>query len=263
MAGYFGTDEQQRLQSLVDASAAETDETPGACQAGRIMGCDDVDRFGWDRIDEFINRDGVFGFRLLPASTIDDIRERLLDRNCRFDTWDVFVAGRSTAMAATTSLLTRCPVGLTTLDPPSDPESEYTRSIQAEMHAAGIVPFSGSMLVGQLGPATTVVVGSPPEEVMAVAHAYLPHNRFSPYAGYAWGGLVTVAERHRGKGLGKYVNALMVAAAFGRLGATHVYELVSAANQPSRRMVESCGLRHEPDFVCGVASKIDRTRFTR
>ena len=78
---------------------------------------------------------------------------------------------------------------------------------------------------------------------MAVAHAYLPHNRFSPYEGYAWGGLVTVVERHRGKGqgLGKYLNALMVAAAFDRLGATHVYEPVSATNQPSRRMVESCG----------------------
>lgn len=131
MAGYFGTDEQQRLQALADASAAETAETPGACQAGRIMGSDDVNRFGWDRIDEIINRDGVFGFRLVPAGTADDIRARLLARGCRFD------------------------------------------------------------------------------------------------------------------------------------GATHVYELVSAANQPSRRMVESCGLRHESNFVCGVATSIDRARFTR
>jgi RimJ/RimL family protein N-acetyltransferase len=149
------------------------------------------------------------------------------------------------------------------LDPPGDPEAAYTRSIQAEMHTAGIVPFSGSMLAGQLGPVATLVVGTPSAEVMAVAHAYLPHNRFSPYEGYAWGGLVTVVERYRGKGLGNYVNALMVVAAFDRLGATHVYELVSATNEPSRRMVESCGLRHEPGFVCGVASKIDRTRFTR
>ena len=65
-------------------------------------------------------------------------------------------------IAATTSLLTQCPFGAATLDPPSDPESAYTRSLQAEMHTAGIVPFSGSMLVGQLGPVTTLVVGVPP-----------------------------------------------------------------------------------------------------
>ena len=263
MAGYFGTDEQQHLQALVDASAAETAGMPGACQAGRIMGCDDVDRFGWDRIGEIIDRDGVFGFRLLPASTTDDIQARLLALGCRFDAWDVFVADRGMALAATKSLLARCPVGVTMLEAPIDPESAYTRSIQAEMHTAGIVPFSGSMLVGQLGPVTTVVAGGPSKEVMAVAHAYLPHNRFSPYQRYAWGGLVSVVERHRGKGLGNYINACMVATAFDRLGATHVYELVSATNQPSRRMVESCGLRHEPGFVCAVATRIDRPRFTR
>ena len=105
------------------------------------------------------------------------------------------------ALAATKSLLARCPVGVTMLEAPIDPESAYTRSIQAEMHTAGIVPFSGSMLVGQLGPVTTVVAGSPSKEVMAVAR--IPASQpVQPYQKYAWGGLVSVVERHRGKGLG-------------------------------------------------------------
>ena len=83
------------------------------------------------------------------------------------------------------------------------------------------------------------------------------------YHRYAWGGLVAVAESQRGKGLGSYVNARMVIAAFRDLDATHVYELVSATNIPSRRMVVSCGLRREPALVCGIATPNDGARFTR
>ena len=131
------------------------------------------------------------------------------------------------------------------------------------MGAAGVVPFSGSLLVGALGPATTVAVGDRNGTVVAAAHGYLPHNAYSAYHRHAWGGLVAVAESQRGKGLGNYVNARMIVSAFRDLDATHVYELVSASNVPSRRMVESCGLRPEPGLVCGLATPNESARFTR
>ena len=74
---------------------------------------------------------------------------------------------------------------------------------------------------------------------------------------------MAVADAQRGRGLGNYVNARMIARVFEDLGATHVYELVSAANVPSRRMVASCGLHPEPSLVCGVATANDSARFTR
>jgi len=37
----------------------------------------------------------------------------------------------------------------------------------------------------------------------------------------------------------------MIVSVFRDLNATHVYELISPTNLPSRRMVEACGLRHE------------------
>jgi hypothetical protein len=79
----------------------------------------------------------------------------------------------------------------------------------------------------------------------------------------AWGGLVVVAESQRGKGLGNYINARVILSAFQDAGATHVYELVSASNIPSRRMVASCGLCLELDLVCGIASPNESARFTR
>lgn len=264
MSGYFGTPVQQRLQAQAEASVAFINATPGACQIGRMMGCDDPDRFGWERIEEVIDRDGVFGFRLIPTGMTESIRVRMTKRNLRLDTWDVFVADRASALHAAEAIIARgLPADLVDLECPIEPEGEYTTRIQALMATAGIVPFSGSLLVGALGPATTAAVGTGNGTIVAAAHGYLPHNAHSPYHRHAWGGLVAVADAQRGKGLGNYINARMIASVFHHLEATHVYELVSALNVPSRRMVEACGLRLEPSLVCGAAVPDGNARFTR
>jgi RimJ/RimL family protein N-acetyltransferase len=264
MSGYFGTEAQQRLQAQAERSADFVRATPGACQTGRTMGCDDPDRFGWDRIDACLKQDGVFGFRLLPAGKAEEVRARLDARGVRFDTWDVYLADAVQALGPSERILAAGPpAGAVDLDAPTEPEGEAMRRIQALMGAAGVVPFSGSMLAGGFGPVVTAAVGDGTGAVIAAAHGYLPHNGHSPLARHAWGGLVAVAEAWRGRGLGAYVNARMVVGVFRDLGASHVYELVSASNLASRRMVESCGLRRAPGLVCGVATAGEGARFTR
>jgi hypothetical protein len=264
MAGYFGTSSQQALQAQAERDSAFIAATAGACQAGRTMGIDDPDRIGWDRIEVFLKRDGLCGFRLIRSEMVSGLTERLAGLGYRFDSWNVFLADRATCLAATDAILSAgLPDGLTEAPPPRDPEGPDIRAFQALMGSAGIVPFSGSLLVGAFGPATTVAVLDERQEPVAVAHAYMPHNGFSPYQHYAWGGLVAVAETQRGKGLGRYVNARMAANAFHHLGATYVYELVSSSNAPSRRMVESCGLCLDAGLVCGIAMPMDGARYTR
>ncbi|BBK33310.1 acetyltransferase (GNAT) family protein [Stella humosa] len=264
MSGYFGTETQQRLQARAEESVDFINATAGACQAGRTMGCDDPDQLGWERIEDFLKRDGIIGFRLIPNSKVNELRDRLTKWNCRFDSWDVFLADRASALAASEAILARgLPDELTELDRPTDPQGGYTVRIQMLMAAAGIVPFSGSLLIGAFGPATTLAIGDGEGTIVAAAHGYLPHNALSPYRRHAWGGLVAVAESQRGKGLGTYINARMIVSLFRDLDASHIYELVSATNIPSRRMVETCGLRAEPSLVCGIASPNDSARFTR
>jgi RimJ/RimL family protein N-acetyltransferase len=264
MSGYFGTEIQQRLQAQAESRAELIASTPGACQAGRFMSCDDPDRFGWERIKDFIARDGVFGFRLISAEKADEVRARLTELNCRFDTWDVFAADREAALAAAASVLSRTlPDGLVELSGPTDPESEHTARIQALMAGAGVVPFSGSLLAGACGPAVTVAVGDRHGNIAAAAHGYMPHNGHSAFHFHAWGGLVAVAEAQRGRGLGNFINASMIVSVFRNLGATHIYELVSATNTASRKMVEACGLRHEPSLACGAATPTGAARFTK
>ena len=264
MAGYFGTESQKRLQAEAEANAAFIAATPGACQSGRMVGCDDPDLFGWERIEDALRRDGVCGFRLVSSSKVDEITSRLAELDCRFDTWDIFLADRSAALAACSEVLARpLPDGLVELGRPYEPEGELTERIQALIASAGIVPFSGSLLTGACGPAITVAVGDGMGNIVAAAHGYLPHNAHSPFRRYAWGGLVAVAEEARGKGLGTFINARIIADVFGELDTTHVYELISATNLPSRRMVEACGLRLERSLVGGAATLTGSARYTR
>ncbi len=264
MSGYFGSPLQQRLQAQAEASVDFIKGTPGACQGGRFMSCDDPDLLGWEQIRAFLDRDGIFGLRFIPIHKLAEVSSRLLQLDCRFDTWDVLIADRATAQAASKAVLSRgLPDGLEELARPTDAASQYTGRIQALISDSGVVPFSGSLLTGALGPATTVAVGSREGTVAAAAHGYLPHNSYSDYHRHAWGGLVAVAELQRGKGLGAYVNASMVVSVFRIFDATHIYELVSATNAPSRSMVEGSGLRLEPGLVCGLATRTGSARFTR
>lgn len=264
MAAYFGNETQQRLQARATDSADIIDSTPGACQAARMMGCDDVERFGWERIDDVLVRDGTIGFRLIPEDKVQDLRVGLADRGYRFDTWDVYLADQATAVDAARCITSRpLPTGLIDLPQPTDPLDEYTTRIQSMMAEAGVVPFGGAMLTGKTGRSVTVAVGDDGGSIVATAHGYLPHNIHSPFHHFAWGGLVAVAERFRGRGLGNYVNARMIECVFEALDATHIYELVSASNAASIGMVRTCGLRPAPHLVCGIATPEVKRRFTR
>lgn len=103
MAGYFGTEEQ--LQARAEAQAPFIRATPGACQNGRMLGCDDLDRFGFDRIDEALAEDGVVGFRLIPAPRAEELRMHLAGRSYRFDIWDVFIASAAEALPVSEAIV--------------------------------------------------------------------------------------------------------------------------------------------------------------
>jgi RimJ/RimL family protein N-acetyltransferase len=264
MAGYFGTDNQRRLQMLAEKSNRFGAATPGACQAGRMLGCDDPDRLGWEHIDGLLARDGVLGFRLIDTAKVEGLKAHLSERRCRLDTWDVFLADRASALAAVDDItMQSLPSGLRQLASSMLPEEDQMVRVQTMMADAGLVPFSGSMLAGELGPTALVVIGDAVGNIVASAFGYMPHNAHSRYKDYAWGGLVAVSEPLRGKGLGKIVNALMIKKIFDDLNASHVYELVSADNIASRRMVEACGLRPDQTLTCGIATPQVSSRFTK
>jgi len=263
MAGYLGTEQQVRLQRVVDEQHDWLMRQAGACDAGRMLGCDDVEHLGWEQLLTLLRRDGALAFRLLPAATQDALRSRLAAAGYGLDTWDAYVAPATAARAVLAPLLAKgLPDDLHLATLGEDPEGQPVRSLQAFMLDNGIVPFSGSQLLGRRSPAATLALADAAGRWVAAAHCYRPHNRHSPRHHWAWGGLVCVSPAARGRGLGSLVNALMVQAAIERLGADCIYELVSSSNLASRRMVECCGLRLDPARVCGIASQ-GGARYTR
>lgn len=264
MAGFFGTEEQRALQARAEASVAEIESTPGLCQNGRMLGCDDIDRLGWPTLDDILQRDRFIGFRLIRAGQKSEVEAKLAERGFRLDTWDLYIASWEEALPICEEIVRRTDLGdLVALPMPSQAEDSYTLGVQQLIASAGVLPFSGSFLAGKLGSATTVVVGRDANHPVAAAHGYLPHNAHSPYHRHAWGGLVAVDEAFRGRGLGAYVNARLALDIFGRMGASHMYEMIASTNVPSRKMAVACGLKLDPAFMCGAATLSSRGRFTR
>ena len=264
MAGFFGTEQQMALQAAAEKARDWTLNTPGACDPGRFLGTDNPDLLGWDTLFDILKRDGVFGFRLIPSEETEAISRRLQAHNCKIDFWDVFVATREEAVPASTAILAAgLPDGFRYCPELQDAESADMAALQAFMAEQGIAPFSGTKLAGLDGPALTVAIVDADNTLAAAAHCYFSYNRFSPYKKWAWGGLVAVSPKHRGMGLGKFVNAKMVSECFSRFDADCIHELVAATNMPSRKMVEASGLRLDPALKCGIAMVGGEGRFTK
>lgn len=264
MAGFFGTAQQMALQAVAENEREWTMNTPGACDPGRFLGTDNPEVLGWDKIIETLKRDGVFGFRMIQSTDTSEISQRLMEHDCRIDFWDVFMAKREDAEVAASKVLSLgLPEGFSYFPELYEAEDQEMVKVQSFMVENGIAPFSGSKLAGLDGPAVTVAIKDEYSKLAAVAHTYLSYNKYSQYNGCAWGGLVAVSPSHRGKGLGRYINAKMVSECFSRLEANCIHELVAASNKPSRKMVEASGLRLDPTLKCGIAMKNGEERFTK
>ena len=263
MRGYFGTDLQQRLQRQADEWAQRVTHTPGLCNAGRVLSCDDVDTFGLEACAALVERDGGLGFRLVPAERTGAITAFLAERGCRIDWWDTFAGAREACLPLAQPIVAAGPPPSFRLVQilPGASEAELTR-LQAFLAGNGLAPFSRATLAGETVKGRFFALFDEAGEIAATAFAYLPHNEFSAFAGHAWGGLAAVAPAHRGKALGRYINARAAVAAFEELGAATFYEQVSAENTVSRRMVEACGLTLHPTLKSGLAA-VGAEKFTR
>ena len=264
MSGFYGTEQQMALQAAVEGARDWLAQTPGASNPGRCLGTNAPKLLGWDTIFEILRRDKIFGFSLVSSGDLTEIEAQLRRDDFRVDFYDVFIASAAeTSAAVTQTLAAGLPEGFRFGAPLDHAEGQRTQAVQAFMGANGVSPFSGSMLVGDDGPARTVTILDQHDNLAATAYAFFPHNVHSKHNKSAWGGLAAVSPTHRGKGLGKLVNAKMVADSIADLGATSIHEYVAATNMPSRKMVEACGLRLDPELKGGIAVPAGADKFTR
>lgn len=263
MTGFYGTNHQQELQRRTHEMRDWIAATPGVYNAGRFIGVDGPDSLEPEVLARMLARDGILGLRMISPQQAARHFPPLEAAGCRIDCWDIHVGDAGNAGERARAITGEpLPEGIELLPPLDDPESPATVRVQEFLAANGLAPFPGAMLADKIPRAKTIVLASA-GRIAATGHAYFPHNAHSPFRDHAWLGLVAVEHSWRGRGLGTLVNALLVRAAFEELGAQHVYEMVAPANVASRRMVEACGLRLDPELRCGVAVPAEAARFTR
>ncbi|MGX1501169.1 hypothetical protein ACSSV1_006238 [Labrenzia sp. MBR-25] len=262
MDWYYGTDQQIRLQKIVDERTNWCAETKGAVNGGRFLGTDDYDALGWDRVIELIKDHGAFTFRMIPVETLDEFKNNLSKHDIRFDSWNVFSAD-SDKIEKHAKPLTQAslPDGYTLINEDELSDVAVVSEIQECMSRSGVVPYTGRLLAGLSVPSVTIAIRDDCGKIVGTAFGYYPYNQYSRWSSTAWGGLVSIDESQRGKRLGLLINALMVWGCVEKLGAQAVQEYAAATNEPSRRMIERSGLRLDPSIVCGIATT-GSARFT-
>lgn len=263
MSGFYGTIHQQELQRRTYAMRDWIAATPGLYNAGRFTGVDDPDMIERDTMDHMLERDRILGLRMISPKQAETYFPQLERQGCRIDCWDILIGDVDSVSARVLMIANRAlPNGMLAISPSEDADGAAIVKLQAFLAKNGIAPFPGFMLAEQPPRAKTVLLIED-NRIAATGHAYYPHNRHSPFRDYVWIGLIAVDADWRGQGLGTLVHALLVRAAFDELSARRVYAMVAPSNITSRRMVEACGLKLNPDLRCGVAVPIDAARFTR
>lgn len=190
MRGYFGTELQQRLQRRADELASTVVNTPGLCNAGRMVSTDDVDRVGLEACIAMLEADGGFGFRLVHEDRTAAMSAHLAAREHRLDWWDTFMGSADDVLAASKRIVTQGPPqGLSHIDLSGNPSEACLERVQVFFVENGLAPFSRSTLAGETVNGRTLALVDEHGDLVATSFVYMPHNTFSPFRTYAWGGL--------------------------------------------------------------------------
>lgn len=263
MAGYFGTEMQQALQRVVFEARGQIASTPGLANGGRYIMVEDPDRLGWPGIQAMLRDNGIVPFRFITPAQSTTYVTGLEQRGHRIDRSETYIADIARVEASIAPVLARgLPPGFTLAPPLLDPTEDAMREVQGFLAWHGIAPFCGSLLMD--GPKqASVLLRDEAGEPAAFAHAYMPHNKFSPHRDHAWLGLVAVAPEVRGRGLGALVQALTLRRAIATFRADRIYAIVGPHHEASRRMVTAAGMEHDPALLASAVSQPALPRFSR
>lgn len=261
--GFFGTEAQIRLQRLAYEARDRIAQTPGLFFSGRVIGIDDFDALGQAGVQTLLAEQGMLNTRLITKDAHAPWTALFKADNLRVDDALVFMGEARVVREAIAPIITASlPDGLRLGKDLTHEDAHRFSYLQRFMVAHGLAPVYGASLI-ESNDASTIIVEDATGMVRAMAHTYFPHNRLSPHHRSAWGGLVAVDPNLRGLGIGRIVNALMLDRAIDRLGATYVYEIASHNNEPSRRMIEGCGLSLRSDLMTSFIVPLEAGRFTR
>ena len=259
MAEFVGSEDRIDLQRRIQKRHPWIAETPGLVNGGRIVHFLEPSTVGWDVVRQIAAEDQLVGFSAVDRiSAIDDIHMHL-GPVWKTPVWDVFVGEPREVSDVCKAAMAGVPIpdswSFTATEQPTD--SEITR-IQELNVETGVSPYPAYYSRGGAVPIVTVCLVDERGDLVATASATDRHHLASRLAQTCFAGMVSVSPGHRGKGLGKLVNARMLMESLDRFAWRQVHEQAAPDNVPSRAMIEGCGLRPS-DLVSIGAVNSDET----
>lgn len=263
MPEFVGSDSSIALQKRLRERQPEISRSPDLANGARVLHCLEPAATGWPRVKAFAEEDGLLGFPLVSENSITrDIEAHLGPE------WSIHVWQALTGPAARVLQSCKTVIGSATLPDGwrvsmhDSPDDAVTAEIQALNIETGIAPYPAYYTRSEALPVLTACVRDHDGTMVAsasVADRYHVEGRLS---GHIFAGMVSVSATCRGKGLGKLINALILAESQKRFGWRVATEQVAPDNPASRAMILACGLDHADGLVSVAASRSEE-KFSR
>ena len=122
-------------------------------------------------------------------------------------------------------------------------------AIPALNAATGVAPLRGAYPRGAAVPSFTSCLWTANGALAGVSNVTDRYHKGSRQGGHAFNGSTSVDSTRRGIGLGKVVTAHVLVECHRLSAWSHALAQVAPDNEPSRRMLEACGLAREPSRV--------------
>lgn len=263
MAEFVGKENHIELQKRLRDRQPWIRETPGVANGGRLLHIVDPQIVGWDKIRELAEEDELVGFPGVAAQAAIAMIRKELGAHWHTPAWMGFVGTPDDVLPACDRVIgdVALPAGwrVDSFDVADDAQLAAIQDLNAQ---TGVSPYPAYYSRSEAVPVVTVCIFDAAGGLVATASAADRYHPQSRLAGCTFAGMVSVSPSHQGRGLGKLVNALMLAASHDRFNWSLVQEQVAPDNAASQAMIAACGLGHNEGFM-SVAAIISGESITR
>lgn len=250
MGDYLGDAEMIALQRAIRNRLDEISANPLLANGGRVLNILDPDTFGWDQVKRVAARDGVIALTMVDR---DKTLSRLADEfgpDAQFPYWEAFTGTPDQVLPPCREIVTNCmlPSGWT-IRHETKPDDFSVDQAQRLNSQTGVAPVPAYYLKGEHVPAILTCLWDETGELAGCASATMRYHPESPMSGWLFAGSVSIAPKHRGKGLGLFVNAALLIESYAHFGWVSVLEQARASNAASVAMIKRCGMMEDPAKV--------------
>lgn len=263
MPEFIGTGNSIAIQKRLQNRQSRIACSPDLANGGRVLHFLDPETTGWNRVAELALEDGLAGFPVVPFDQTVAQIERHLGAHWKTPVWHALLGSDD-------QVLTSCDQVVRSVGVPDSwqvemndcPTDNQIAEVQALNHQTGVSPYPAYYMRSEAVPVLTAGLRDAVGALVATASVAYRYHSDSRLAGHVFAGMVSVSEDHRGLGMGKLINALVLIESQRRFAWKVATEQVAPDNVTSRAMIVACGMDHSAKLT-SIAATNSGERFSR